>query len=162
MKKYLFTLLAMLLCATFGAQAANDKNAKEQAFANQVSTFLKGEGYAPSIDSDGDVKFKYQGDTFYVTPEEYDDGFYIKLFGFMGCADTSRRGILESCNKVESGLKFLRCYVTNDGENIIYECAGYFSNLYQFKLMFPNFMDVLQKADDRLKKAYAEYERENN
>jgi len=154
MKKYLFTLIAMFMCTALSMSA--EKTSKEQAFTNQVLSYLRTEGYAPSIDSDGDVKFKVQGDTYYVVVQEYDDGYYVKVEAFMNAEDANRRGVLEACNGTMASYKYVRCWLS--GGSICYECAGFFSNLYQFKLMFSNYIDVLQLADKKLKSIYNEYD----
>lgn len=155
MKKYLFTLLALVALCAMPVRA--EKNAAEKNFMNQVESYLRNEGYAPSLDSDGDVKFKYQGNTYYVSAEQYDEGFYVKVSGYMGCEDTNRRAVLEAMNKTEGSLKFLRCHMNSSGDQIIYEVAGYYSNLYQFKQMFPNAVEILDLADQRLGENYTDF-----
>lgn len=155
MKKFLFALVAIMACAGFSARA--DKSALEQSFTNEVKKFLLNEGYAPTIDEDGDVKFKYEGDTFYVMVATYDEGYYVRVTGFMTAGEANRRGVLEACNETERSLRYVRCYLTNSGD-IVYECAGYFANLYQFKLMFPDFMSVLKSSDRKLKEVYNDYD----
>jgi len=154
MKKYIIAFVALLAC-TFTMTAA-EKTQREQSFAKQISDFLRAEGYQPSIDDDGDVAFKYQGDKFWVSVEEYDDGYYVKLFSVMSAEDTNRRGVLEACAQTMAAYKYVRCYPVKS--SIIYECTSYFSNLYQFKLLFPDLMQVLTYSDKKLQKVYAEYE----
>lgn len=155
MKKVLIILVTIMACAGFSARA--DKSALEQSFTNEVKKFLVSEGYAPTIDEDGDVKFKYEGDTFFVIVATYGDGYYVKVVGFMDASDTGRRGVLEACNETERSLRYVRCYLNNQND-IVYECAGFFANLYQFKLMFPDFMSVLKSSDKKLKEVYNEFD----
>lgn len=155
MKRILTLLLIAVALAPFGAKA--DQSAKEKTFLNQIYNYVKGEGYQPSWDSDGDIKFKAQGSTYYISAEEYDEGYYVSLYGFMGTTDANRRGILEAINKTTSSLKYFRAYLNSDKE-IVYQCSGYFSNLYQFKAMFSHYLDVLELGDKRLKDYYSEWD----
>lgn len=155
MRKILLTLVALLALAGFSARA--EKPARAVSFCNEVKKYLTQEGYAPTIDSDGDVKFKYEGDTYFVCADTYDEGYYVKVMAFMGAESASRRGVLEACNGTMCSYRFVRCYL-NSSHDIVYECAGYFDNLYQFKQMFKDYMSVLKSADKKLNEVYSEYD----
>lgn len=155
MRKILLTLVALLALAGFSARA--EKPARAASFCNEVKKYLTQEGYAPTIDSDGDVKFKCEGDIYYVYADTYDDGYYVKVMALMNAADASRRGVLEAVNETMRSYRYVRCYL-NNSQDVVYECAGYFDNLYQFKQMFPNYMSVLKSADKKLKEVYSEYD----
>lgn len=43
---------------------------------------LVGEGFRPEIDSDGDIKFKYEGGTYYVINQEDSEYFQILFMSF--------------------------------------------------------------------------------
>lgn len=154
MKKFIVLLLAFIACTTFSLRA--EKNQAEKNFTNQVLNYLRTEGYAPSLDSDGDVKFKSEGDTYFVICEEYADGMYVKVLTFLGGEGTARRALLEGVNNGVSSYKFLRAYVGKDND-IVYECASYFSNFYQFKNLFPRFMNVMKAGEKAIISGVSEY-----
>jgi hypothetical protein len=42
--------------------------------------YLRGEGYVPSIDDDGDVRFRYEGGTYYIIVQEGDLEYFRILY----------------------------------------------------------------------------------
>ena len=44
------------------AAAQDSLNAEQQALRSELYDFLKGEGYLPEIDGDGDIAFKAEGE----------------------------------------------------------------------------------------------------
>ncbi|HJC18137.1 YbjN domain-containing protein [uncultured Alistipes sp.] len=70
--KKLALLLLMLFCAAGTLRAQNVKS--------DVMSYLRNEGYAPSYDEDGDVKFKVQGYTYYVLSKDSGMGYtYVEV-----------------------------------------------------------------------------------
>jgi len=47
-----------------------------QEIQNSVMAYLKEEGFAPSIDEDGDIRFKKEGDLYYVIIDDKEDNPY--------------------------------------------------------------------------------------
>lgn len=154
MKKLILALAILLGTVCFEVSA---KTTAEANFTNQVLNYLKEEGYMPSIDSDGDVMFKSEGDTYYVIASDYNDGWYVKIMSIMGAEDVNARAVLEACNATVSDYKFVRCYYRAQNSDIISECVAYFTNIQQFKALFDDFMSILRSADKSLKDNYAKY-----
>ncbi len=154
MKNLIFALVAFLSLAGLDASA---KSQRETNFTNQVLNFLKEEGYMPSLDSDGDVKFKSQGDTYFVVASDYDDGCYVKVMGIMGAEDVNVRAVLEACNATVAEYKFVRCYYNSSSQAIVYECAGFFTGIQQFKEIFADYLNILRSADEMLQTKYSEF-----
>ncbi|MDE7161026.1 MAG: YbjN domain-containing protein [Muribaculaceae bacterium] len=154
--KNLFLALALLIMGAVCSEAAA-KTTSESNFSNQVLNFLKQEGYMPSIDSDGDVKFKSEGDTYFVIAHDYNDGWYVKIMGLMGAEGVNTRAVLEACNATVAEYKFVRCYYRAQNSDIVYECAGYFTGIEQFKALFEDFMSILKNADSMLLEKYSEF-----
>ena len=46
-----------------------------------ILNFLSQEGFRPTVDEEGDVRFQFEGQTLFIHPEE-DDPQLMKLFGF--------------------------------------------------------------------------------
>ena len=70
MKKLLRTLVIMLCFATYLTFNANAQiqtlSSKQYELRNEIQAFIKAEGFQPTIDNDGDIKFKRQGNIYYV------------------------------------------------------------------------------------------------
>ncbi|MDE6243094.1 MAG: YbjN domain-containing protein, partial [Muribaculaceae bacterium] len=155
MKKIFVMILAIVAFSSFGLKAA-EKTQAEKNFTNQVLNYLRTEGYQPSLDNDGDVKFKSEGDTYFVICNDYADGMYVKIMAWIGGSGNSRRTLLEGVNHAVSSYKFLRAYLDKDND-IVYECASYCSNFYQFKELFPRLMNVMKLGEKAIAEGVTEY-----
>lgn len=65
MKKCLILIVCMLLC-NVAYISADELNLSQLRLRGDIKNFLQQEGYLPEIDSDGDIKFKKEGDSYYV------------------------------------------------------------------------------------------------
>ena len=77
-------------------------------------SFLKTEGFQPSIDSDGDIKFKRQGDVYYVIVSDSDSNpMYLRLikqFDYSGGINKGNiDGYARDVNKYKMWLTSTRC-----------------------------------------------------
>ncbi len=58
--------------------------------------FLKGEGYSPEVDNDGDLHFKYEGRTYFILIQDNDPGFFrLVLPGIWSIDDEQERAAVE-------------------------------------------------------------------
>lgn len=79
MRKILLFIIITFCYIT--ASYADEYNASQLQLRTQISEFLKEEGFVPEIDSDGDVKFKYEGKTYYVSVSKTDNTpMYVTMF----------------------------------------------------------------------------------
>jgi hypothetical protein len=79
MKRFFNMLIVGLLVSTISmAQNLNDE---QLALRSDLLNFLKVEGFTPTIDSDGDISFKYEGHPYYIRVVEKDvDPMYVTIF----------------------------------------------------------------------------------
>lgn len=84
MKKILYTSIFIALSMLYPVYSwADGKDfSKEQlALRDEISKFLKEEGYVPELDSDGDIRFKSEGRTYYVVVSTVDENpMYLSLY----------------------------------------------------------------------------------
>lgn len=92
-------LVATVLMATAFAASASSSSAATRSFQNAVCSYLQSEGYSASIDDYGDIKFKYQGHTYYIVTNERSDGKFN-----VACR------LQFSCGTPESTTQALRFY----------------------------------------------------
>lgn len=112
MKKITLTLLILMgtIC-TLSAQ----QNVKEDIFY-----YLRQEGYVPSYDQDGDIKFKMEGIGYYVLVKEIaDDGYaYVEVMASFG-SDTSYDTLLAVANEFNRSKYVCKCSIyRQDDENV--------------------------------------------
>lgn len=79
MKKIFLFFIATFYSLTISY--ADELNANQLHLRTQISNFLKEEGFVPEIDSDGDIKFKYEGKSYYVSVSSTDNTpMYVTMF----------------------------------------------------------------------------------
>lgn len=102
MKRFLLTIISSIISIlwTVSAIAADrDYNSEQYALRSEIMSFIKDEGFSPEIDSDGDVKFKYEGHAFYVVVSDNDENpMYVVLCSYYNYSDecTSDKVLLAS------------------------------------------------------------------
>lgn len=73
-RQFFLTFALCVICA-FGASASSDTSTT-RSFQTSVKNFLQSEGYAASIDEDGDIKFKYQGKTYFIITKDHSGNLF--------------------------------------------------------------------------------------
>jgi hypothetical protein len=94
---------------------------------NIYLNLLKEEGYKGEVDEDGDIRFKYEGETYWITPDEDDSEFFDLYFAgnweFEDDGDKIKG--LHAVNTVNRGKKLVKMHM--DGENdLLFVHAGFF------------------------------------
>ena len=78
-----------------------------------VENWLASEGYKHEIDSDGDVKFRYEGHTFWFCPGK-DETFFRIIMPNIYTVEGNREKVLEAANKVTRDVKVLKAFLVED------------------------------------------------
>lgn len=113
--KSLIALLVFAFCAEITISAQNTLNTKQLSIRNQIQSFLKNEGFQPIIDDDDDIKFKRQGDTYYVTVSHNDDDpFFVKLSKYYNYNETITRTKILLFNSGENDYKMCKVIPSNN------------------------------------------------
>lgn len=78
--KRLFLLLAAALLAFGSANAQKDFTTGQKELRSELFNFLRGNGYSPSIDSDGDIAFEANGSHHWIIISATDtDPYYVTV-----------------------------------------------------------------------------------
>lgn len=83
MKRFITTLvLGLLILPSISfAQSDSGFNNEQLALRTDLFNFLKEEGFMPELDSDGDIKFKSEGQPYYISVSKTDENpMYVVLF----------------------------------------------------------------------------------
>lgn len=135
----------MLLLATLPVMA-DELTAKEKGFRNQVLSYIRQEGYAPSIDeTDGSIEFKYQGRTYWVSVAEYKNGYYIDIYSGVVIDEDQYASAIIAANKATRDYRFLRAFLTADNEIVYVKMGGYFTTIYPFKDVFNSWLELVSE-----------------
>jgi hypothetical protein len=125
----------------------SDTTGKASTWTSMVKSHLINEGYAPSIDSDGDIKFKAEGRTYYIAIVNYEEGVYMDMFMLINIEDESQSKVRIAAMETQKSLKFVRFEVSSESLSI--DVMHYFDTLSTFKTMFPNMLSIIQTARTR-------------
>ncbi|MBW1882076.1 MAG: hypothetical protein JRJ58_01000 [Deltaproteobacteria bacterium] len=110
------TLILVLSTGAAGAkdQAAGAQN-KEQLQRLYVE-YLSAEGYRPSIDGDGDVKFKREGRTYFIIVSEKDPEFFRLVLANIWEIenDVERSRVLQAADHSNAASKVSKVYIVKD------------------------------------------------
>lgn len=81
-----------------------------------VHQYLQQEGYAPQLDADGDLVFKYEGRTYIVILDENDDVFFRLVFpNFWSIESAAERDRVErAALKACAGTKVAKVFPVRD------------------------------------------------
>ncbi|MBL8983321.1 MAG: hypothetical protein JNL26_14105 [Gemmatimonadetes bacterium] len=92
---------------------AMTKEQKIEAFLE----YLRTEGYVPTIDSDGDIKFKYEGGTYYLIVDANDGEFYRLIYPNFWAIEgaTERSRVERAALQATAGTKVAKVFPV--GEN---------------------------------------------
>jgi len=77
--------------------------------------YLRGEGYLPSIDVDGDIQFKVSGDNYFIIIDENDLQFFQIYMGFSLGAITPEEA-LNAANYSNRRSKVVKVALSSDGK----------------------------------------------
>ncbi|MBR1923195.1 MAG: hypothetical protein IJ838_05550 [Paludibacteraceae bacterium] len=132
MKKLILTLLCTLVLTTAFAEL----NENQLALRRSISSFLRDEGYSPTIDDDGDIRFKYEGDSYYVLVSSSDTNpMYIAFVKYFSCSAERGRFLAQNAREFNlyKGIKFI---VNKDYEGYNIRSEMYLINADPFKYSF--------------------------
>lgn len=152
MKKLLLLVVALFI--GFGAMASDELDSKGIALRTGVLKFLKSEGYAPTVDKDGDINFKKEGKNYYVSFQTYGDEYYVETYGLLNTEDSNQTSVLKAANKTQVSLKFVRCDVGNT--YVSFGCTQLITSASQYSHTFEDFMRILLTARERILENYSE------
>ncbi len=118
MKRLIFTFSTLLLMLPTMAIAQNNSefNSEQLQLRTELFTFLKEEGFMPELDSDGDVKFKSEGQSYYIRVSKTDENpMYVVLFrSFNNPEDYSAETLVMATKELNlyKGIKVI-CFDTS-------------------------------------------------
>lgn len=150
MKKVLLAL-AMAIIA-FAASAEDTVTGAALTIRSDIQSFLRSEGYAPSIDDDGDIKFKKEGLLYFISVENYYDMVYVATFYMMGIEDCTMSKVRIAADQAQRAFKFVRCDVGDKA--LFFKVCLPINSVNEYKAMFDYILEILSLARDRCIEEY--------
>lgn len=149
MKNFICTLIFALLGSGI-ALAQKNYSAGQQAVRDKILSFLKEEGYQPSIDDDGDIKFKRQGDVYFVTVSDNDASpYFVKINKYYGYNDTFTKAKITLYALEVNKYKTIKL-MSND-KQYWFESEMFVTNASAFTSVFSRILKAMDAAEEELK-----------
>ena len=126
-------------------------NTAQRRLRSDITQFLREEGFMPEIDSDGDIKFKKEGGTYYISIDYKDDSpMYLVMYRQYLYSESGlfvKRNILKASNELNfyKGVKIL-CFESNYS----FRAEMYLVNAEHFKYTFYKLLSQLASIEDDL------------
>jgi len=108
--------------------------------------FLQEEGFKGTLDDDGDIDFKFEGDKYILFVDENDPEYFRIQAGY-GCDFNSDEDIfkhLEAANAVNAEYKLGKIFVRVEKELVLLETSLFLAQPEGFKPFFKRCLGILQ------------------
>ena len=144
MKRKIICLFFIFMLAGINSLSAQITKSQLQ---DMYITYLRTEGYNPSVDSDGDVNFSAQGQRFYIDVMENDlQSFRIVLTSFLDIGGSSKRlKALEEASYITRTTKVARLFFT-ESDRIAIDAFIFIANPEDFKLYLNRMVNIIVSA----------------
>ncbi|MDR0501833.1 MAG: hypothetical protein LBH16_00780 [Treponema sp.] len=142
-KKMICSLLVFLLAGITNLSAQMSKKQLQDMYI----TYLKGEGYNPALDRDGDVNFTAKGQKFYIEVIDNDlSSFHLVLTEFLDIGGASNRlKALDAASAVTRTTSVVRLYITSGGK-IAIDTYIFLAKPEDFKTHFNRMVNIIVSA----------------
>lgn len=145
-------LLALLLVFIGLNASAGDSTGKALSVRTSLKSWLQSEGYAPKIDSDGDISFKYQGATYWIACENWRSQVYTTIFSQLDTEGASMSRLRLAADEAQREYKFVRLNVNKS--NVTIAIAIPVQSSSEFTNFFSSFTDIISSAKKMCKDIY--------
>jgi len=148
-------IIMMLLFACNCALHASDLTPAQKAFQNSIMSFLKEEGFSPSVDDDNSLTFKKEGELYWIDIAD-NSPFYVEFHrnGF-NCTDANMSAVILACNKSNKQTKCVKTIANDNSVSIVIEM--YCHSAEEFKYIFYKSLKELDTAYNATKEYYNEF-----
>jgi hypothetical protein len=142
-KKILVICIGLILVFVGEINAQMTKSQLQQMYVS----YLREQGYQPSIDSDGDIAFKAEGQNFYILVDENDLEYFSILYPqFWEIeSEAERRKVAEAASYATRTTKLVSVYMTSDNDTSIRACI-FVSKPEDFKNHFARMINIIMIA----------------
>lgn len=151
MKKHV--LINIVLTAMLTLPSIVSKAAPEQdTFRSSIISFLREEGFSPSIDDDSSITFKKEGELYWIDVSE-SSPFYVEFHrnGF-NCENANMDLVLRSCNESNKKVKCVKAFMETSSVTLAIEL--YCHSVEEFKYTFYKSLKELDRAYATVKEYY--------
>ena len=139
----------MAIFSLAASAQAKQFNSSQLALRTGIQNFLKAEGFQPIIDDDGDIKFKKEGLTYYVSIDDRDtDPMYVRLFRYHSYT-TSRTHAKIVAHAADFCIKKMAKVVCFDDSYYV-QSELYLTSAEAFKNIFYKMLSQVDAVEDAI------------
>lgn len=153
--KKIATLAIFLFLTTFIGWA-EEMSYAAKTFRSNIQTFLREEGFTPSVDNDGSLCFKKEGTAYWIDVIG-DKPFYVTFHREpLGTDNAPESKVLKAINEVNTNIRAIKCCYMSDHVSLAIESYCYVAE--DFKYVFYNYLNILEASNELVKEAYSKYD----
>ena len=140
----IISFVLTLLSFSFAQTDEAVKQVNKSAMQTMYMEYLKSEGYPAELDDDGDVLFKFEGNTYFIQIDPEDTEFFrIVLPNFWPVKDDAERNkVLEAMNYANAESKTAKVFIVRD--NVWVSIEIFVATPEDFRSIFKRSMSALQ------------------
>ena len=152
-KRHLIILFFSFLALSCWAE---EMSYAAKTFRSNIQSFLREEGFAPSVDNDGSLCFKKEGTSYWIDVLG-DKPFYVTFHREpIGTEDASSTKVLKAINDVNTNIRAIKCCYMSDHVSLAIESYCYVAE--DFKYVFYQYLSILEASNELVKEAYSKYD----
>lgn len=139
---------------------ADELTPEQKAFRSSIMTFLREEGFVPSIDDDNSLTFKKEGVLYWIDVAE-NSPFYAELHRIgLKCNNANSNNILQACNETNKKVKCVKA-IMGEG-TLAFVIEQYCHSAEDFKYTFYKNIKELDNAYSTLVDKYNQLDGETS
>lgn len=144
MKNIVAAAFALLLSFSFMLEAQSKSELQDMYIS-----YLKREGFQPEIDSDGDVRFKSEGFTYFIQVNEDDVSYFRLVLANIWPIESEeeRIEVAFACDYANAEVKVCKVHMVSDNVWISFE--AFLPDPKDFKAIFKRAMNTIDLAKDK-------------
>ena len=143
--RLLLTVLSILI---FAATPVFAQEMTREQLQKMYMDYLTSEGFAPSLDSDGDVMFKYEGGTYFIIVDDKDQIYFAMLypnFWEIESEDEKEKALL-AAKEATRTAKVAKVYLTEDNTDVTMSAEIFLKTPSDFKDTFYRMLSAMSAA----------------
>lgn len=148
--KKIFCILVIMTIGFSASFAQNTLSSGQKALRDNIKSYLQEEGYQPSIDSDGDIKFKRQGDVYFISVSENDESpYYVRLSKYFSYSDKISKSKIALYYETINQYKMIKLIAAEN--SFILDSQMFLINSVSFTSIFNRVLRAMDAAEEELK-----------
>ena len=150
MKKVMLFMLCLM--ASTWAFAQKDLNSSQLKLRTEIFNFLKEEGFMPEIDSDGDIKFKRQGGTYFIMIDDANNSpMYLDFAEYISAPEKYSETVLKlASERLTNRYKAIKCNYVASSKTLRVAAEMFLRSAEPFKEVFYKLASIMDSLEDEI------------